>query len=158
MAQDALRLEIEINNELDEGLKKYRMAHKRADVRARIKVGIQLINNVVNGSARDSVVPPIDTGRLRGSGSVFYGSKLAFVTPKVKGSGTPNYDYKGPDRQITVGFNTPYAARLHETEWTPGQVSEQSGDVGNKYLERHLKADGPELMKLYAKLLEMGTK
>jgi len=156
--KNGLRLKLELVNELDDGIKAYRKAHKAADDLARIKVGIQLINNVVNGSPASSVVPPIKTGRLRGSGSVFYGAKNVYVTPKNKGQGTPNYSYSGRKGVITVGFNTPYAKRLHETEWTPGQVSEQSGDVGNKYLQRHMQADGKELMKIYAIFLKKETK
>jgi len=55
---------------------------------------------------------------------------------------------------ITVGFNTPYAARMHEVEFQPGPISKQAGNVGTKYIEKHLKADGNELIELGAAIIK----
>lgn len=120
-----------------------------ADLRARQKVGIQLLNWTLEGSAHEKVVPPILDGILRGSGSVFVGSKMV-GTSKDYPNGTPNRSYLAHRDVITIGFNTAYAAKLHEKEWNPGPVSQQSGDTGNKYIEKHLIADGEDLVKLYA--------
>jgi hypothetical protein len=147
-----------VESTIDEGIAKFKTAHDRADNIARIKVGIQLINNIVNGSPNSGIVPPILTGRLRGSGSVFLGKKLVNQTPQVRGEGTPNTSYAGKDGEITVGFNTPYAAKWHEKPFNPGPFSIQSGDVGNKFVEKHLRADAKELWKLYGLLLKKETK
>lgn len=147
-----------VESTIDEGIARFKKAHDIADQNARIKVGIQLINNIVNGSPGSSIVPPIKSGRLRGSGSVFLGGKLVFVSPLVEGEGTPNLDHKGKKGEITVGFNVPYAAKLHENPFNPGERSIQSGDVAPKFVESHLRADAKELWKFYALLLKKGTK
>lgn len=144
-------------NTLSKGLKRYfnmvgigEKGFNTIHFRAMEKIGIQLINWIINGSAKESIVPPIKEGILRGSGSVFVGSKLVHTTKGEYAQGTPNLSYNDKDNVITVGFNTAYAARMHETNWTPGFYSRQSGDVGNKFIEQHLKADGKDLLKLYA--------
>lgn len=129
------------------------------DFKAKAKVGLQLLNWTLEGSNNESVVPPIKDGILRGSGSVFVGSDLIGDSKTQYPEGTPNKSYSGHKDIITIGFNTSYAERMHETEWTPGPVSEQSGDTGNKFIEKHLRADGRNLLKLYATFFkqEMGS-
>ena len=112
------------------------------------KAGLQLINWIVNGSPKNSRVPPIKEGQLRASGSVFVGSELVDETGKFA-----NRAHSDKEDITTVGLNTAYAARLHETEWEPGPVSQQSGDVGNKFIESHLKSDGKMWLEFVAKLL-----
>ena len=138
-----------VSNTLAPGLKKYFKVHDETHEKAAGAMGLQLLNNIVNGSPSEPVVPPKKTGHLRASGSTFVGNKLIGDTSNL-GGGSPNKSHSDDKNTVTVGFDTPYAAWLHENTWTPGPVSEQSGDVGNKYIERHLKADGPELMELYA--------
>jgi hypothetical protein len=128
--------------------------YRKTDELARIKVGLQLLNWIVNGSPQESTVPPVLTGVLRGSGSVFYGSKLTGTTPPYNGKGRPNRSHSGKKGVITVGFDTAYAHRLHETTWEPGPVSKQSGDTGNKFIEKHLQADKAELLRLYSILMK----
>jgi len=125
-----------------------------ADLKARQKVGLQLLNWTLEGSAHEKVVPPILDGILRGSGSVFVGSKIVGTSVSKYPHGTPNRSYTGHRDLITIGFNTIYAAKLHEKEWNPGPVSKQSGDTGNKYIEKHLIADGKDLVKLYAEFMK----
>jgi hypothetical protein len=120
-------------------------------------VGLQLLNNTVNGSMTVATRPPILEGTLRGSGSVFVGKRL-IKTSKTGTKGTPNTSYSGKPDEITVGFNTAYAARWHENEFTPGPRSIQDGNVDWKYLEVHLKGDGDELMALYAERMRAGLK
>lgn len=131
-----------------------------ADFKAKAKVGLQLLNWTLNGSSRESVVPPIKDGILRGSGSVFVGSELVGDSKSGYPNGTPNASYTGHKDIITIGFNTSYAEKMHETSWNPGPVSMQSGDTGNKFIEKHLRADGKDLLKLYATFFkqEMGEK
>jgi hypothetical protein len=120
-------------------------------------VGLQLLNFTLNGSSNESVVPPIKWGVLRGSGSVFVEGVLVGDTKANYPDGTPNIAYDGEG--VVIGFNTSYAARLHETKWVPGGVipSKQAtnnpgliADVGNKFVEKHLKADGKVLLDLFA--------
>lgn len=134
-----------------------------ADFRARQAVGLQLINFVVNGSANETVVPPIKEGVLRGSGSVFVDGVLVGDTKANYPNGKPNRQYRAKAGEVTIGFNTAYAARMHETTWTPGgknpskQATRNPGilaNVGNKFVERHLKADNITLMQLYAVLFK----
>jgi hypothetical protein len=149
-------LKIVIDNDID--FDRYDRIFKEEDENARIEVGLQLMNNAINGSPAESTVIPVLTGLLRGSGSVFLGSKVVGYSPKVKGKGTPATQHKAKKGVITVGFNTAYAKRLHEYPFKPGPVSQQSGDVGHKYLEKHLRSDKKELMTLYSDLIRKNVK
>lgn len=148
-------LRIEITNDLkfDEYFTKWEMADKKA----RGEVGLQLLNWIVNGSSRSSKIPPVLSGLLRGSGSAFVGSNFIGATPPVMGKGEPNQSHTEKKGVITVGFNTDYAARWHENPFKPGPVSSRDRDVGYKYIEEHLKADGQALIDFYAKLIKKGT-
>jgi hypothetical protein len=124
-------------------------------------VGLQLLNFIANGSPNNSRVPPIAKGILRGSGSVFIGSELLGVLPKVSGKGTPNRELSEKVGIVTVGYNTAYAARIHENLTPAGSFklglgSQQSGDVGGQFLTSHLESDGKLLMRIYGKLLKKG--
>jgi hypothetical protein len=155
-----------VQNDIPDRLKKYFKMTKpggSADIAGKTAMGIQLINNIMNGSPKESVVPPVKSGELRGSGSVFVGSKLVHSVEKVKGKGNPNTSHTAKINTVTVGINTSYAAILHEKpfsetkmkgSWSPGPVSKKSGDVGNKFVEKHLKADKEELMQLYADIIK----
>jgi hypothetical protein len=145
---NALRLDISNELKYDQYFKKW----SEEDLKSRAKLGLQLINWVVNGSGNSSRVPPVLTGLLRGSGSAFVGSKYIGATPQFNGEGEPNKSLSEKEGIVTVGFNTPYAHRWHENEFNPGPFSQQSGDVGYKYLEDHLKADKDDLIAFYAKL------
>ena len=166
-----------IKNTLNSGLKKYFKLTDpggKVDMKAKERLGWRLINNILNGSPNESVVPPILTGRLRASGSVFIGDKFVGdtqgyqVVTRIKGSkgATPNKSHSDKISTVTVGFNTKYAAILHEKQfsenprpgfWSPGKSSKESGDVGNKFLEKHLKADKEELLEIYADTVEEET-
>jgi hypothetical protein len=148
----------------------------RIDPKARekglIAFGLQLINNSVNGSPNESVRAPIRDGRLRGSGTVFVGSKKVGDTTFLGKGGTPALSYTESNLNVvTVGFNTEYAANMHENlapegkQFTPGgkykpkRTAANVADVGGKFLERHLKADRKELVQLYTDIYrkEAGT-
>lgn len=121
-----------------------------ADFKARKDVGLALLNLSVNSPP----APPIDMGILRGSGSVFTGNTLIGDTKGLYSNGKPNREYQGKPNEITIGYNTAYAARMHETNWKPGTQSKAAGNVGNKWLKKHLEKDGKNLLALYAKKLK----
>lgn len=139
---------------LEKGLKRYLNTTQKISEKAKIKMGLQLINWIANGSPNVDVTPPILTGRLRGSGSAFVDSKVIGTTDN--GNGTPNMSHTTRKNEIAIGFNTPYAARWHENPFVPGPISEQSGNVGNKYISIHLEKDGKDLMKMYSLLMKKG--
>jgi hypothetical protein len=161
------KIRFEIKDELSDGVKKFILKTGSVKISGTLlytswaAVGLQLLNFVVNGSPKNTIVPPLDTGLLRGSGSVFIGSTFLGFSPKVNGEGTPNTSHSEKEGVITVGFNTSYAARQHENlspagDFYPGKKSIISGDVAGKFLESHLKTDGQELMRLYARLIKKG--
>jgi hypothetical protein len=158
-----------VKNTLNKQTEKYFKITKPgglADMAAKKAMGLQLLNNITNGSEKLSLVPPIMTGRLRASGSVFVGNKFVGDSsdkPVIEGPATPNKSHSDNIDTVTVGFNTPYAARWHEEDFTPGGKTPSktarnnpniTGDVGNKYIERHLQADRKELMQLYAAIFK----
>lgn len=95
---------------------------------------------------------PMDTGRLRGSGSVFIDGKLAMVSAKLgysSSEGTPLEAIGSEGKQkdgsvITVVYNTPYAAAVHEMPATTNWTTEGSGA---KYIENTLKERGEHYLK-----------
>jgi hypothetical protein len=141
---------LKITSTIEPRMKVLKKKVEKIEREGMIAVGLQLINNIVNGSPAEPVVPPILTGLLRGSGSVFFESELVSTLPPVNGQGDPATSYTGESNTVTVGFNTAYAKKLHEKPFNPGPVSQQSGNVGHKFVEKHLKKDGKELFKLYA--------
>jgi len=95
-------------------------------------------------------------GTLRGSGSVFVENKLVGVSSRSK-KGIPCTECSGPIPPgaitATVGFNTPYAARVHEV---PMKFTESS--AGNKYLESKMSRNKDTYFKIIASTIEKGTK
>ena len=86
---------------------------------------------------------PLDEGTLKGSGSVFVDGELigtseqfAAGNPKAKPTPATEYAEHLASNQLkaTVGFNTPYAARLHEGI----EFEFQHEGHGAKYLESKL--------------------
>lgn len=161
-------LRVDFTDNLTKGLKEYfkkagisKSESKGADKIAKTKTAIQLLNWVVNGSPKEPVVPPIYWGVLRSSGSAFVGSEFVggtnFLPVISPGQVVLNKILREKQTTITIGFNTAYATRMHETNWTPGERSLQSGDVGNKFVERHLKSDKEDLMAFYAAIFKKET-
>jgi len=156
-----MKMSIEIKkNTLQKGLAKYFKNVKKADFKAKAAMGLQLINNIVNGSPGSSIVPPILTGHLRGSGSVFVGNTLVGDTSAEYPAGTPNKSFQAGPEVVTVGFDTPYAAKMHENigiKYKLGPYSEQSGDVGAFFVRLHLEGDKDEIFQLYASIIKKET-
>lgn len=125
--------------------KHFRVAMKRG--------GIQFLTWANVGSVNSSKKPPIKWGVLRGSSSVFLGNKLieTFKPAKVEGEPTPNATYSGGDLVLTFGWNTDYAAKMHEWKGNWGKFTLQDADAGSKWLEDHLEKDKNDLMKMIAK-------
>jgi len=143
------------HSDLSAGLKSAQLKHSNAQKLALKSMGLQLLNNIVNGSPGANVTPPILTGMLRGSGSVFVGKDFIFDTLKFFSKGTPSRDSDERDENtITVLFNTAYAWKIHEEydKMNKGAISVQAGNCEGKFIEKHLIADGDELMRLYAKV------
>lgn len=120
--------------------------------------GLALLNWIIKGSTKETRQPPIDTGLLWGSGSVFVNDKLIGISPPVNGQGTPNTDYSPMTTKnkpiMTVGFNTSYAAAVHEKTYNLGKRSREQKDAGNKFLEKHLISDKELLMEGIAKYMK----
>lgn len=154
---------MKIEDTLSNGLIEFEKLYKNVHEKASTKVGLQLLNNCNNGSPNESTVPPILTGALRGSASVFVNDKLISVAPNIGGDPTPAKSIsgnKGNDDEtfITIVYNTVYASKLHELDFNPGPGSEQAGNVGNKWIEKHIKADFVELMKLWRRSMKSDLK
>jgi hypothetical protein len=126
------------------------------------KVGVQLLNFCSQGSPNDPTMPPIESGYLRGSGSVFVGSELVGTSPKPYGKGDPLRSLSVAKQEgqtiISIVYNTEYAARWHENKFVPGGKRPSlaarnnpsiTKNVGNKWIEKHLKSDSKDLMWVY---------
>ncbi len=150
-------MSLTFTNSLTGGIKKYDTKMKLENKRALGKLALTLLNNVVNGSPAEPVVPPILTGLLRGSGSVFVAGDL-ITTMDGYDNTKANRSYKGKKNEVTIGFNVAYAAKMHEHTGNWGPYSKQSGDVGRKFLEKHLDADKEELLKNYAAFMKSEVK
>ncbi len=134
------------------GLKRWQTSYAAA---ARIGLG-QAAAQVLNDSVMEPPTVPIDTGTLRGSGSFFVDGKLGGTT-EDQAAGQPNAqptpaisdDFKPAPGKIVarMGYNTPYAARVHEE---PMQF--QDPDAGNKYLESKLREHGREYIETAAQI------
>ena len=115
------------------------------------KAGVQLLNWATLGSPNLPLRAPVLRGILIGSGSVHVGGK--HIASFSQGTGTPNTGttrLREKEFTLTIAYNTIYAEKLHNGEWSPGPVSVQAGNVGNKWLEEHMRADRIDTMKLVA--------
>jgi hypothetical protein len=130
------------------------------------QIAVQALNWCVNGSPALALKPPVFTGNLRGSASVFVGNDFvkdsAAMRENLSGQRLKKGERAHPNRElenkindiITIGFNAQYALRMHEERWNPGKFSSIDGNTGNKYLEKHLQADGKYFTEMYANLLK----
>lgn len=138
-------------------LKKLQRQSPKFFTKAMEKGAIQLLNWCNNGSMKESRKPPIRWGVLRGSSSAFVGNKLVLIFPQQIISGskekiTPAHSGAVTGLVITVVWNTDYAMKMHEwgqkanQKW--GEFTERDMDAGNKWIEKHLKNDRDDLMKV----------
>ena len=131
-------------------LKELQRKSPRLFEKAMEKAGIQFMNWANNGSAAESRKPPIKWGVLRGSASTFVANRLIGITKEGQG-GTPATTYNGSPLTLTWAWNTDYAAKMHEHTGNWGPATKRDGDGGNKWLEKHLKADKQALIDMIAK-------
>ena len=160
--------ELTIKNTLTDGVKKYfkqagieKNKSTASDFLAKSKMALSLLNFCLNGSKNSSRTPPVLTGDLRGSGSVFVGNKM-IQDSKGASKGTPNTTYSENPDTITIGFNTEYATKIHENLEPAGGLqlgtkSREAGDAGGKFVEEHLDADKESLLEIYAKFFKKDT-
>ncbi len=129
-------------NTLKKGFRKATKKKMAAIEKGMGRAGLLLLGD----ASTETPKTPHDKGTLRGSGSVHVQNKLVGVSPP-EGDASPATDISEPLSQgtitVTVGFNTPYAARLHEH---PEYQFKESG-TGGKFLERPMA----ENAKLYLK-------
>jgi hypothetical protein len=139
-----------IKNTID--VSKIKAVSKKAFEKSQAKAAIQMLGWMASGSAASEKAPPIRTGVLASSGSVFYKNKLLTISPDISGGkGTPNKAFNS--KNITWGFNTVYATRMHEDKnLKPGPYSQASGNrhPGNQWLLEHLQKDKDNYTKLIA--------
>lgn len=152
----------EVINEIARNFPKIVKQEKSAAEKAAGAVALQLLNFCANGSPNEPTQPPIDSGYLRGSGSAFVNGKHITSTPTIDGQGEPLESFStsiiDDEYAIDIIYNTEYAAKLHETTWTPGGVKPSKAaannpgilqNVGNKWIEKHLLSDGEDLIMLF---------
>jgi len=125
--------------------------------KAQEKAAIQMLDWMSSGSMGSPSKPPIRTGVLASSGSVFYKNKFLKASPNVaRGeTPTPNKSYNG--KNVTWGFNTNYAAKLHEDKsLNPGPFSIRDANMhpGNQWVTEHLQKDKDNYTKLIAKFIK----
>lgn len=114
---------------------------------------LQLLTWSNTGTGRTSKKPPIRTGVLRGSSSVFVGKRLISIYPQAANGSeypTPARTHSGEKTTITIVWNTDYAAKMHEWKGGWGKFTIQDQDAGNKWATENLKANRNDLMKVIA--------
>jgi hypothetical protein len=118
----------------------------------RVEIGLgRAMLDLMNDCVMEVPTVPLREGFLRGSASIFVQNKLI-----ATGEGLPNA--KGEEANKShhvsisvdkfvgvIGFNTPYAARVHEV---PMNFTEPSS--GNKYLESKMITKRNHYMKVVA--------
>jgi hypothetical protein len=119
------------------------------------RAALQFLTWCNQGSPKEPAKPPIKYGILRGSSSAFVGKELVGVYQQAISSGatekpTPAKSHNGKELEFIVGWNTDYAAKMHEWEGNWGKFTEQDGDAGAKWIEKHLTADKEEIVKMIA--------
>ena len=110
-------------------------------------VGQAIINDAVNVAPK----PPVKTGLLRSSHFFQVGNKVV-KGEKAKGASTSTGEL-----ELVVGFNTEYAAKIHETytgnypDTTQGRISKsRNTDSGKKFLSSKIERNRGE----YKQILE----
>ncbi len=98
------------------------------------RAGAQVARQVLNDANNEFPATPLLTGNLRSSATFELGPQLIGTVV------------------IWVGFNTPYAARIHELEGivAPRSVNWTTPGTGSKYLEAKLVAHGAEYLRVWS--------
>lgn len=113
--------------------------------------GMQLLND----ATQELPTVPLRTDFLRGSGSVFVNGELVGTSAQGEGSPATEDENRGDDAKIVcrVGFNTAYAAVMHEGRWETGPLAGKEiqnysePGSGKYYLSRPLEENGEEYIR-----------
>lgn len=102
------------------------MARWEREYRAALVEGMGRAGGMLLKDAKDEMpTVPKDTGNLRGSGSVFVNNALFLAEQEA--DGTPAMSDQVPIDPgrivVRVGFNTVYAAVMHEGRWETGPLA-----------------------------------
>lgn len=112
------------------------------------RAAVQLLTWMNTGSPREQATPPIRWGVLRGSGSAYVGKKFIAET-------SPANSLKAfagaTDMTISIVYATDYAAKMHEWKGGWGEATLRANGAGNKWIEKHLRADKDLLFEFIAK-------
>lgn len=139
----------------ERGLDQYLAAFQAAARKGLARAGMLCLRDAV----MDAPMVPLDEGTLKGSGSVFVGNDLVgtseqFASGNPQAKPTPATEYAeqlaADQLKATVGFNTPYAARLHEGV----EFEFQHSGHGAKYLESKLAEKGDFYMQEIADTID----
>lgn len=113
--------------------------------------------DLMNDCIMEVPTVPLKEGWLRGSASVFVQNKLIATGegfPNAKGgkANKSHHESISVDKFVgVIGFNTPYAARVHEV---PMNFTEPSS--GNKYLESKIITKKKHYIKVIANTIKAG--
>ena len=118
----------------------------------RVEIGLgRAMLDLMNDCVMEVPTVPLREGFLRGSASIFVQNKLIATgegLPNAKGgeANKSHHESISVDKFVgVIGFNTPYAARVHEV---PMNFTEPSS--GNKYLESKMITKRNHYMKVVA--------
>lgn len=136
-----------------EPLKRLQKQSPKLFKKALEKGAIQFITWANTGSVAEPRTPPIRWGVLRGSSSAFVGNKLVTIFPQsilpaATEKPTPARSHTADPLTITWAWNTNYAAKMHEWKGGWGKFTQQAGNAGNKWLEKHLRKDRNALLRM----------
>lgn len=127
------------NKSLEKELKRFARTSPEMLKEGMAHSSILFITHMVEG--KYGTKPPLKDGFLRGSFSTFVDGKY-LNNPQLTGDksyqvNTSDIDTKG-FKTVWVS-NMPYANRMENGTWTPGERSAEDGDVGNHFFAQGLK-------------------
>lgn len=131
-------------SKLFEGLEKYDASTQFAGFEAAVDIGHDGLGRMIDAA-------PLQTGMLRGSGSVHVDGNFLAASPvkPTTGAASPETGSIGGKRArstvIVWGFNTHYAAKVHENPWA-GRIA-----GGWKYVSRIIEERAQIWMEFFAK-------
>lgn len=109
--------------QFEAGLARWSREYQQNLVKAMGQAGMMLLNEAV----MDAPTVPMETGDLRGSGSVFVNGKLTGTSENQGSGGSParSVEYQARPGEVIchMGFNTVYAAVMHEGRWQTGPMA-----------------------------------
>jgi hypothetical protein len=119
--------------------------------------GLRMLRDIVLEAPR----PPLKTGFLRGSGSVFVEDKLTATSQTLgqQGGKPPTSNAQSKKETATVVLDTPYAARLDQRLEPEGSYKShftQDAQIGGGFMTK--KIADPRRQKVYASLIANGIK